>query len=270
VKPTGEFVARGLIPGDYAVQAVFPSPGQPDDTREREMGSVAFRIDRADLDGLVVTTRKAARLLGRVTFDDATPPAGAGSVRILAVPDRRARGMAMGPQPAAQVGSDLTFELPGLFAPSSLLVGNTPRDWIVKEIRYRGQDVADLLVDFSSARPDETIEIVLTARGARLSGQVVDEQGQPAETAQVFVLPVDPARWPTASASRVVFVKPDGSFQAGPLRAGEYLIAAVADPSLPPGLTDPDVLERVARIAQRVTLAEGDQQTLDLRVRPLR
>jgi hypothetical protein len=114
IRPNGEFVARGLIPGDYAVQARVPSFGTHDD-REPEMASVPFRIDSSDVQGLVVVTRKAARVTGRVRFEDAGASPVVDSLRIMAVPDHA--GPPTGGAATECTGwSGLTFELDGCSA----------------------------------------------------------------------------------------------------------------------------------------------------------
>jgi protocatechuate 3,4-dioxygenase beta subunit len=270
LQPNGEFVARGLIPGDYAIQARVPSMGNPDDKRERELASVPFRIDSSNVEGLLVVTRKATRVSGRMRFEDASAPTALDSLRVIASPDRSSRGMVMGPQPSAQLKPDLTFELSGLFGPTAIQAVGLPRDWIVKSIRYKAQDITDLPVDFAGARADDSLEIVLTIRAARVAGRVIDDQGNPAADARVVVLPADSARWKAPSAVRFAAVKPDGAFQSGPVRAGEYLVAAIDGDDAPPMPNEPEFLERIARVAQRITLVEDERLTLDVRVARLR
>jgi Carboxypeptidase regulatory-like domain len=271
MQPDGQFIARGLVPGEYAIRAEIGSMFNPSDTREREIGYVPFRIDTSNVEGLVVATSKTSRVAGRVVFEDAGPNEAAGSIRIQAVPDMRNRMILMGPQPNVQVKSNLTFELSGLFGPSAILVSGMPPGWVVRSVRYRAQDVTDTLVDFGGVRESDVIEIALTNRGARVSGRVTSEGGQPAPDSRVVLLPADPARWRAMSfAMGGGVVKPDGSYQLGPVRAGEYLMVAISLADTPQMLPDQDYFERIARAAQRITLVENDQPTIDLAVSKLR
>jgi protocatechuate 3,4-dioxygenase beta subunit len=272
VQPGGRFIARGLTPGEYAINAQIGSPFNPlDSTREREIGYVPFRVENADVEGLVVTTAKTAKITGRVVFED-DPPGTPGSIRISTMPDMANRMFMMGPPANAQVKPDLTFELSGLFGPLTVQVGNPPRGWIAKSIRFKGEEIIDTLHDFTNARSSDVMEIVLTSRGARITGRVTNDKGEPAPEAMLLLVPADPARR-RGAINPLMFggaaPKADGSYQIGPVRAGEYMLAAVASEDLPrpaPGGPDPEFYERLSRVAQRVSFAESEQQTLDLRV----
>ena len=269
VDPNGEFVARGLIPGEYAIEARVPSFSDRQDKREPEMASVPFRIDSSDVEGLMVVTRKAARVTGRVIFEDSSSPPTADPLRIVAVPDRTSPRM-MGPPPETQVEPDLTFELTGLFGPAAILPRRVTRSWIVKAIRYKGEDITDMWIDFSGARPEDTLEIRLTQHGARVAGRVTHVEGNTAADARVVLIAADPARRKGPFAPRIAEVKADGAFEVGPVRPGEYLIAAIdRDDAFTMGTERDDWENMIARVARRITLVEDDRQTVDLRVTSL-
>ena len=61
--------------------------------------------------------------------------------------------------------------------------------------------------------------------------------------------------------------KSDGTFTLGPVRAGEYVIAAGAVES-PTSLSFPDGddLEPIAQSGERITLAEGEKRQIDVRL----
>ena len=273
VQGGGRFVARGLTPGEYAIYGQIGAPFNPQEsTREREMGYVPFRVENADVEGLVVTTAKTAKIAGRVVFEDEPPNTSGSAIRISTMPDMANRMFMMGPPASAQVKPDLTFELSGLFGPLTVQVGNPPRGWIVKSIRFKGEEIVDTLHDFTNARASDSMEIVLTNRGARISGRVTNDKGEPPTEATLLLLSVDPARRRIAGnplAFGGAAPKPDGSYQIGPVRAGEYFLVAISMEDLPrpgPSGPDPEFYERLIRVAQRVTLAESEQQTLDLRI----
>ena len=272
VQQGGRFIARGLTPGDYAVHAQVGAPFNPQDSnREREMGYVPFRVDNADVEGLVVTTSKTAKISGRIVFEDEPPSTPVGSMRVSTMPDMANRTFMMGPPASAQVKPDLTFELSGLFGPLTIQVGNPPRGWITKSIRFKGDDIVDSLYDFTNARASDSMEIVLTNRGARVSGRVTNDRGEAASEAVVMLIQADPARRrniPSPMGMGSGSPKPDGAYQIGPVRAGEYFVVAVGLDDLPrvPMGDQAEYYERLARVAQRITLTESEQQTLDLRV----
>jgi hypothetical protein len=168
---------------------------------------------------------------------------------------------------SAQVKPDLTFELSGLFGPLTVQVGNPPRGWIAKSIRFKGEEIIDTLHDFTNARASDLLEILLTSRGARVSGRVLNDRGEPTSDATVMLLPADAAkrRSPLSFGPGGASPKPDGSYQLGPVRAGEYLIIAVGLGTVP----NAEYLEQLVRNAERITLVEDEQQSLDLRIAKL-
>jgi hypothetical protein len=64
---------------------------------------------------------------------------------------RSQSGAASPIQPPARVGEDLTFSLSGLFGRQVLQVFGAMRPWVVKAIRYRGDDVFGRWVEFKNS-----------------------------------------------------------------------------------------------------------------------
>jgi len=62
-------------------------------------------------------------------------------------------------------------------------------------------------------------------------------------------------------------VRPDGSFSFESLPPGEYYVLAADPPDDPGAWRDPEVLEKLAMQATRTRLSEGQQISVDLRLR---
>ena len=64
----------------------------------------------------------------------------------------------------------------------------------------------------------------------------------------------------------------DGTFTIGPVRAGAYILAAVAGLSMT-RLLDPsaraEVAERIAKAGERIILVENEKHSIDLRIAKL-
>jgi hypothetical protein len=272
VRPDGRFVARGLAPGEYAIQADTWRHSGPMDVPnpDREVALLPFRIDGLDIDGLVVATSRVATVAGRLVFEDAAPPNRTSGMQVLGSPERsRARSGIMGPPPSAQVQDDLTFQLSGLSGPTLITVSGAPENWIVKSVRYRGEDITDVPADFTGGREGDRLEIVLSNRGARVSGTVTDDRGKPFN-GLVVLLPADRARWAFQSGLRMTAApQSDAGFKLGPVRAGEYLIVAIDRDEGPRVMPDEKYFARLAAVADRITLVEGEEQVLQLRLRRL-
>lgn len=270
LNPGGQFAARGLAPGEYAVSAQIGGPNAyPPDAREVEVGYLPFSVDTSDVDGLVVTMARAAKVAGRVVFEEGWPPAQRRPRLTVQVRfDRSTHRPMGGPPPSATVKDDLTFELGDLHGPQAIGLSGYPTDeWTLKAIRYRGEEILNIPTEFRTSTDPRGLEIVLTNRGARLSGRVTDTRGVAAEdgSALVLIFPASPQEWrPDGNVLGTAPLR-EGAFRLGPRRPGEYLIVAVpVEDYLPP--RHAAAFERLAKVAEKVTLLEGDQRTIDLTV----
>ena len=263
-QPDGRFIARGVIPGEYAIRAEIGDPYTPTDRRDREVGFVPIRVENSDIEGLVVTLSKPARVAGHVSVEDGAPPAGWRSSLVISVRfDPASMRRMNGPPPLARVNEDLTFELVGLMGPQTIIVNGAPAGWMLKAVRYNDVDVTDLPVEFKASGDPKPLEIVLSGRGAVLSGRVLDDKGNPLPSVPVILMSADPAK--SRSNQAFAMSSPEGTFRFRPSRAGEYFVVAV-DTDTTVGLITmaPDLYDLVSRAGERVTLLENDQRSMDL------
>lgn len=138
--------------------------------------------------------------------------------------------------------------------------------WVVKSIRWRGQDLADAGVDVQPEVPVTGVVVTLTDRPSELSGTVIDVAGRPTGAFPIVVYAVERAFW-GAGSRRVVQAQPasDGKFTVIGLPAGEYYVSAVT--RLEPGdLENRQFLEDLVPAAIRLSLADGEKKTQDLKL----
>jgi hypothetical protein len=270
----GQFVARGLLPGQYVVQTTIRGPANPGDASPHphmEMGRATIRIDSGDLSGVTVTTAHAANLGGRVLFEGPAPPRPAAlHMAVFVRYDDRSRSAYLSRPPVGPVTPDLRFVLDGLFGPNTLGVQNLPDGWIVKSIRYNGADITDLPTTFASGSDSGALEVVLTSRGADVVARVVDSAGRPQTDAAVVLFPVDPSRWVgTVTAPYMQIVKSD-LIQTGLHRTGDYYVAAIApDDAERLGTMGERAFEVLSKVASKVTLADSEHRILELKLATL-
>jgi Carboxypeptidase regulatory-like domain len=270
----GQFVAKGLLPGQYVVQTTIRGPANPGDTSphpDAEMGSATIQIDSGDVSGVTVTTAHAANLGGHVVLEGRAPPSPAALHMAVSVRyNDRSRFAYSSRQPVGPVTPDLRFVLNGLFGRNTLGVQNLPDGWIVKSVRYRGVDVTDLPTAFAPGTDTRAIEIVLTDRGADVAARVVDAAGRPQTDAAVVLFPVDPARWTgTVTAPDMQVVK-DDVIQTGLHRAGDYYVVAIgSDDAARLWTMRERGFEVLSKVASKITLAESEHRTLKLKLADL-
>jgi hypothetical protein len=139
-----------------------------------------------------------------------------------------------------------------------------PDGWTVKQILHDGRDVADTPIESKSGDVLSGVQVVVSNRVTRISGQLVDTKGAPLVDGTVIVFADDSAKWSDDSRwVRAVRPDQDGRYQIQGLPPGDYL--AVAVDYVEDGIwNDAEYLESIRRYAQKVTLGEAEMRALAL------
>jgi len=260
----GQFTVGPVLPGDYGIEASFGANAFDEQRRAFQSVFQAVHVDAEDINGLVLAMVKGVDVAGRVTIDDSADkfpelPVG---LTIWAVREDVTLPQMAGAR-SESVRGDRSFVLQGLTGPRKLDVVGLPRGWYVKSIRYGQLEIADVATEFKS--DDRQLELVISRRGATVSGRATRDDGQPSIGGVAVMFSADPAHWnwsePTTSR-----LSADGTFTLGPRRAGDYFVVALdSDQVVREGSTR-ELFARLARVAERITLTENEQRTLDLRI----
>jgi hypothetical protein len=259
----GTFTIGGLTPGDYTVQVT----GSPAD---QESASADITVEGGDITGVRLIGVKPSSASGRLVVPDqpATAPLRISVLRVAAAPDPIG-GIIFGPlPPPAAVHEDGTFELKLRPGSRRLTVGGLPSGWALKTVRQRGVDVTDGL----EVRPNEEVtdlELELTNQISAISGLVTDGRGESVKDYTAIVFARDPEKWrPPSRYVRSGRPDQDGRFKVTAILPGEYL--AIALDAVDPGeATDPEFLDRIQRLATKVSIGEGETKVLDLKMTAL-
>jgi len=197
----------------------------------------------------------------RLTLSPAPTPGGAARI-------------SMGGLPVATIEANGQFKFtgvtPGRYRVSGIAplpMGSAPGlSWTLQSAVARGREVLDFPLDI--APNDEIGEMVVTFADAvqEVNGTLQDATGRPAPDYTIIVFAADNRFWTTPT-RRVRSTRPgtDGKFTVTGLPAGEYRVAAVVDVS-PTEITDPLFLEQLVGASVKITLAEGEKKTQDLRI----
>ena len=266
IDATGRFTVGGLPPGDYGIHASIGAlPYGDDDRREPQAGYISLTL-ASDVENLVIAMTRPAKVAGRVTFEDGPPQ------RPLSLRVRPVDALAVYPQNVprrtapAPVRDDLTFMLENLYGQQFLTVEGLGREWVVKSVRYRNENITGLPVEYKSSADPDDLQIVLTSRVARVIARVVDESGKPAKDGRVMLFPADPRQWVRALGSVQQGIRQkDGSYVVGPMRAGDYFVVAPAADDIIETV-DRSRMEALAKAAERITLSEHEERQIELRV----
>jgi hypothetical protein len=297
----GRFMLQGIVPGDYYLKAIKGPPPVPalvsvpqvlnKDGRQVLSGSVGsvleapdtpkpilwvqdrITVGNNDLIGLQIPLHNGIRVSGRVSFNTSRvePRLGRMNVSLERVGGERVPG-----EEAAliriEVGPGGEFRSNEIGPGSFIVSVSSASGWMLESIDEGGHDVLSEQLELNRTG-DYHVSIIITDKVSQIGGRVVAHNGSDAgKYASVFVFPAAEHLWsqPGARATLMRSVESNASsaFTFGRIPPGEYFVVAISEGAFDSDWRDPDNLESLSRIAQRVTLRSGDSKTIELRPMP--
>ena len=280
----GSFTLNGISPGDYNLQVrsmtvmttgsggdtmmfMTRTAGGPGGGNDAEFASQPLSVAGEDLANVVITTSRGASATGHVVFDGGARPAGAGALRVTAASTDGDGPMGAFSGPGSAVKEDGTFELKGLSGGRVLRVNGLPAGWSLKAVESNGLDVTDSGIEFKGSDTVSGIDIVLSSKTTEINGSVTTGDGSAAKDYTVIVFAEDQQKWAAPSTRWITGMRPDqdGRFHIRSMPAGSYY--GIALEYVAQGdWNDPELLDRLKLKAQRFSLGDGENKTLDLKV----
>lgn len=254
---TGAFEFRNLAPGEYVV-----STGS-----DADRASVTVILAEGDDRSVMLAAQPPSVLSGTVQVDQNQPA--------LFAPTRlRVTTVAGDPDylppttfttGTTDVTRDWTFRYSNLVGPYLFRLEGLPDDWLLARVTANGRDVTDAPVEIGTGREAVgALQITISNKGAALSGQVTNADGEATPDATVIVFAADPARWSIASRYiKVARPQTDGRFTIAGLPPAAYRVIAretIADGQW----EDPGFLNTVMESAQSFEGRAGETATLTL------
>jgi Carboxypeptidase regulatory-like domain len=263
-----------LPPGEYTLQAQAPSALQP--MKDRIVydlaGMARVRLTAGAREAVTVVVGMNAIASGRIVFEGDRPPptAVAGDrVPIFASNGQTCR------YGSPTVASDWSFRIDGLSGTCrSVQTAPLTARWVLKSVILEGREVLDDDVWFEPGRQYENVRIVMTDRRSQVRVRVSEANGMPTGEYAAVAFPVQRERWriaeryirAAAPLPPSFLGMPDPSGTGGEpgrslrfigLPPGDYYLIAVDDIEHH-ATRDPAVLEKLARLATRVTIPEQE------------
>jgi hypothetical protein len=247
-----------------------PNSGPPPMPTEPLLhASVPVTVADRHVRDVSLVLRAGPRVSGRAEFDGTSPRPSANFWKAMLVRLEPANG-----RPDTSTGQ-LTPE--GLFTTPSLWPGRylirvpfTVEGWTLKSVTAGGRDVSETPIDITADLED--VVITFTDKPVKIEGTVQTTDGQSGSESVVLMFPSDPAAWADYGviSRRIRTINPSaaGAFSVPAPPAGEYLLIAV-----PEGSTDwldwlnPAVMARIAPLADRVQVRDGQPTTCTLKVK---
>jgi len=184
----------------------------------------------------------------------------------------------LGGSTAPKISADGTFVISGVTPGQYRL--NTPfgmipipamaamgGGWTLKSVMANGRDIADAPIDIRAGMDVSDVVVTFTDQPSELSGAVLDGAGRVTSSFPIVVFSTDRAYW-TLGSRRVQTARPssDGRFKVTGLPAGEYFVCAVTAVDRTEAY-DPAFLEQLVPVAFKITIADGEKKTQDLRLK---
>ena len=275
----GNFTMNSVAPGEYTLTArtmgIVTSGGDgdrmvftmtrtmgPGGDGQSEFGSVPLSVSGEDMNNVMIVTSKGTSASGRIIYEGGSKPT-SNTLRVSAatIDAEGPTGLLGG---SSSVSEEGTFEIKGLAGQRIFRVSNIPAGWVLKSVRLSGTDITDTGIDIKPNDPVTGLEVVLTSKSTEVTGSV--KAGNDAATDYtVVIFSEDPQKWTAPMTRHIASARPnqEGRFQVKHLPAGSYYVVAV-DYIAQGDWNDPDVLERLKARATRITLDEGEVETLSL------
>jgi hypothetical protein len=217
-----------------------------------------------DLLNVRVVTSRGLTVAGVVIAEGATLPTDT-PVRVMVIPAESEIGM-MGSRPT-EVQADGRFQVTGVMGEGTVSVASMPPGWMLKSVSYKGAEVTDKPVEF--AADGGPVRVLLTNRLTTITGSVTAGNGAPLADYEVLIFTEDETRWANLGrAMRVARPDQQGVFKVQSMPPGEYHVVAFETIDTE-SRSNPEFLEKARRVAQQVTLTEGQTRSLSLKLAAL-
>jgi hypothetical protein len=284
----GAFTFLAVPPGDYTAEAEKrPPPPIPPELASNPMVQMALgdrsgqptvplfarahvSVGAADVTGLALALDEGAHVSGRVQFEGSQPPQPLPpSLRVILTSAGMGRSTAAGGAAAGVIDARGQFTTAG-YPPGRYflsVVGRIGGDWVLKSIKVPGgEDALDVPITLENASLDGFVVTYSNAM-AQIAGTVHSSAGAKASDASVLIFPADYRAWMASGMSprrmRTAPVGANGGYLFDSMPAGDYLVAAVDDADVTDD-RDEAFFDAVSRVAERVTIVDGEHKTVDL------
>jgi len=255
------------------VARVTAPPAQAQVVEPTLWAETSVTVAEADVSNVQVTFRNGIRVNGRLEFDGALPRPTADRLQQMTInftPVDPRSGFPNQPTRVHPDGGFTSMEyLPGKYWINAS--GSPGPGWIVKSIMANGRDANVIPLSLEGSDLSGVV-ITYTDKQTQLSGVVQGTNGSPEPNGFVLIMPMNYQAWidngMSSRATRQTHTGSDGTYKTSVL-PGDYLVVAISD-ELANDWQDPAVVADLARFGARITVAEGEKKTQDLRLSQVR
>ena len=259
----GRFEFPLVWPGEYVIIAYRQLGSSP----SLEFASEYLTVGGSDLPNLILGLLSGEPVPGQIRGDEGLPTSALGRLRVRLLSGHNDELIDRLKLPASGlVNADWAFEVPRLPGRRLVCVDGLPAGWTVKAVTTDTRRTTDALLEFRPTGVQPEITVHLTKHPTEVSGEVVGPDDTLVSDYAVVALASDPSLWPFAPRF-VQLERPNqhGRFRVRGLAPGEFLLAAVQSVD-GTEWRDPEFLARVRPLATPITVREGEDPSLTLRL----
>lgn len=242
----------------------------PQGSKESLSAELSVGVGDADVTGVSLVMVPGAHISGRIEFEGQAAKPTPQVLQTLVVSVMSGSGRrGFGPV-TDKVTASGDFKTAG-YPPGSYTLNISPGPisaWMIKTITVGGRDVTNDVIEL---RGSDISDVVLTYTDqiSNITGTVKPPKIGGFESVSVVFMPADYKKWFASGgmARRQPITAPgsNGAFSIGRVAPGDYLIIAVDNGAL--DVTQGvEFYDRLARLATRITVAEGEKKTVTLEV----
>ena len=168
---------------------------------------------------------------------------------------------------SARGAAEGRFELDGLFPGDyTLTVEGHPPSWFLESAIINGVDLLDVPPQLTEANLANVV-VTFSDQASSLAGRLVAEKLFDFQTLSIVVFAADESLRGSPRRQRMVRPRTDGTFDAGVLPQGRYLVAVVPSAVPVAAANDPAYLANVSATAVPLAIERGERKTLTISVR---
>jgi hypothetical protein len=266
IQPDGSFNITNLGPGDYVIRASGPPTA---DALAPDISELRVRVDGDDLDNVLLAPPLLSVASGKLTVAGrADERVDLRSFRISLVPRTPPPDLlGSGPVGSGPVDEESRFSLKTPSGTKLVRITGPTSDWSVRRVKLGDEDLTDRGVEIENGRNVAGLQVEITDRIQELLGQVTDASGAALSTpSTVFVFSQIRERWQLAQRYSAIHKSDQvGHFSIRTLPPGDYYAIALegVDSSR---RADRSYLELLSTMASRLTLTEGQQSSIALKL----
>ena len=263
IDAAGNFDIRKVTPGQYNLTAVLNEGGMSRQAR------VPVDVGGTNVEGLNIVIGPGITVKGHLRAEGDSATVDLSNVRLNLQP-RESGGIMFGPMGQGKANADGLFEISNATPDRyNLFVSGLPSGAYVKAIRSDQVDVLASGLDMTSGASPADIEIVISPKAGAVTGVAQNPNtGNPMPGAMVVLIPQDQQRKEQPTYYKFMASDQNGAFSLTGLTPGEYKAYAWEDIEIG-AYMDPDFMKPIEEKGEAVSMQEGEQKTLTLKVIPV-